>query len=79
MTGICPFCGSDDIRVGQVLKTIQKDKEYHVLHRCLCKGCGQPIIGVKTYRAEEEMTYIKKEDMKVIYGTSHGKFFGKWA
>lgn len=78
MKGICPYCGSDSIRIGQVLKTLQKDDAYYIFSRCLCKDCNQAIVGVRTFYEKDEMSFIRKEDMKELYGTTHGRYFGKW-
>lgn len=79
MSGICPFCGSDSIKDGSVFRTMVKDSVYYEFRRARCLDCNENIIGVSEYRMAGGQDYIRREDLKPMFGITHGKFMGRWA
>lgn len=79
MSAICPACGSDDIKDGAVFRTMVKDGIYYEFRRAVCRDCRENIIGVTEYRQMGGIDYITREELKPMYGITHGRFAGRWA
>ena len=79
MSAVCPVCGSDEIKDGQVFRTMCADGKYVQFSRARCRECNENLIGVTEYRIVGGTDYIRREDLKPMYGIIHGRMAGRWA